>query len=166
MDISTSLVNLASGLIGSLLGATASYVASARSYRLERAKLLGILSKSEELEKTRIASYRELWKCFGGISSHAPHDIVGNLNSVQEKLQSWYYDGGGGLFLTGSASKSDTLKSRVFAARELLSNDPIQIWQVFHQLRHALRTELGIFESDDDEAAAIEKMKKKIGFRH
>jgi hypothetical protein len=68
MDISTSLVNLASGLIGSLLGATASYVASARSYRLERAKLLGTLSKSEELEKdaNRILSraLEVLWRNF------------------------------------------------------------------------------------------------------
>jgi len=82
---------------------------------------------------------------------------------VQKRLQEWYYDRGGGVFLAGAAEKGGSTKASFFAARDLQSSDPSEIWNVFHSLRRGIRRDLGVFESDADEKAVLESVKKKLG---
>jgi hypothetical protein len=127
-------------------------------------KLISSWARSEELEKARIDAYRELWKCLGGISTFNPTDeIVRNLPRVQRRLHDWYYDGGGGLWLTGAAGQLNSPKASFFSARDLRSTDATEVWQVFHHLRKVIRHDLGIFESESDESEYISKVKKKLG---
>jgi len=162
-SIVTTFLPTVGALLGSIIGAIVTYRVSTRSYRLDRLRVISSWTKSEELERARISAYRELWRCLGGISTHSPTDIVRNLASVQSRLQEWYYDGGGGLFLTGAAEEGGSTKSSFFAARDLSSHDPTEIWQVFHALRRSIRRDLGVFESEVDEAAALESVRKKLG---
>jgi hypothetical protein len=69
---------------------------------------------------------------------------------------------GGGLFISGAAERPGSTKAAFFAARDLQSNDAYEIWQVFHQLRQGVRRDLGVYESDTDEDAALEAVKKKL----
>lgn len=131
-------------------------------YRLDRSKLISSLSKHDELESARIAAYRELWQCLGGVSTWNPNDIVRNVASVQGRLQQWYYEGGGGLFLEGAAEKGESTKASFFAARDLQSSNPSEIWHAFHSLRRNVRRDIGIFESDADEADALAHVKTKL----
>jgi len=153
----------AGALLGSVVGALVTYRVSSRTYQLDRLKLISSWAKSEEVEKARIAAYRDLWKCLGGVSTHDTNEIVRNLPTVQERLQEWYYDSGGGLFLTGAAELGGSTKASFFAARDLRSTNPSEIWHVFHALRRGIRRDLGVFESDADETAALENVKKKLG---
>ena len=118
-------------------------------------------AKLEGIEKERVAAYRELWKCLGGILTHNSEGIVTNLTAVQERLQKWYYDDGCGLFIWDQL-RSGSTKAAFFTARDLQSSDPYEIWHVFHDLRRGVRADLGVFESDRDEAAAMETVKKKL----
>jgi hypothetical protein len=157
------LLPTAGALLGSVVGALVTYRMSSRTYRLDRLKLISSWAKSEEVEKARVAAYRDLWKCLGGVSTHSTDEIVRNLPTVQERLQEWYYGSGGGLFLTGAAEEGGSAKACFFAARDLQSSDPSEIWHVFHDLRRGIRRDLGVFESDVDESAALENVKKKLG---
>jgi hypothetical protein len=159
----TAFFPTAGALLGSAVGAVVTYMVSSRTYRLDRLKLISSWAKSEEVEKARVASYRDLWKCLGGISTHSTDDIAKNLHSVQERLQDWYYNSGGGLFLTGATEKGGSTKACFFAARDLRSTDPSEIWQAFHRLRQGIRKDLGVFESDTDEVAALDNFKKRLG---
>jgi hypothetical protein len=58
---------------------------------------------------------------------------VQNLVAVQKQLQEWYYGIGGGLFIEGAANNSSSSKAAFFAARDLRSTDPVEIWQAFHR---------------------------------
>jgi hypothetical protein len=102
-----------------------------------------------------LAAYRDPFgSASGALRTHSTDEIVRNLPTVQERLQEWYYDGGGGLFLTGAAEEGGSTKASFFAARDLRSSGPAEIWHVFHGLRRDVRRDLGVFESDVDEAAA------------
>lgn len=158
----TAVVPALGALLGSAIGACMTYLASARTRANDRLKLISSWTKSEEVEKARITAYRELWRCLGGISTHRPGDIAGNLASVQERLQKWYYEDGGGLFLTGAAGDDGSTKSTFFAAREMESTVPAEIYSVFHALRSSIRRDLGIFESDSDEKAMQDTLAKKM----
>jgi hypothetical protein len=159
----TALPSTVGALIGSIVGAFVTYRVSLRTYQVERLKLISSWAKSEEVEKARVAAYRDLWKCLGGVSTHSTEEIVRNLPTVQVRLQEWYYDNGGGLFLTGAAEKGGSAKASFFAARDLRSTDAAEIWHVFHALRRNIRRDLGVFESDADETAALDSITKKLG---
>jgi hypothetical protein len=160
----TALISAVGALLGSAAGALLAYRASARAYRLEHIKLISLRTKSEEVERGRINAYRELWRCLSGISTFNNADeIVRNLPTVQKRLQDWYYDGGGGLFLTGAAEQSNSAKALFFSARDLQSTQPSEIWGVFHQLRRVIRRDLGVFESESDERLYVDSVKKKLG---
>jgi hypothetical protein len=162
--LASALFSAAAALLGGLIGAIASYAVATRAHRLERVRLISSWTKSEEVERARVAAYRDLWICLGGISTYNSRDvIVESLSEVQHRLQEWYYDRGGGLFLTGSAEDSQSTKATFFAARDLRSTDAYAIWQVFHRLRGSLRRDLGVFESDADERAALEHVKQILG---
>jgi len=144
-------------------GAALAFGASLRTQRFERWKLILGWTRSEELEKLRIHAYRELWRCLGGISTfNTAEKIVASLPAVQARLQGWYYDDGGGLFLKGSAKHRDSTKASFFAARDLRCKDALEIWKVFHQLRQSVRHELGIFESPLEEQAHVASVKEKL----
>jgi hypothetical protein len=113
------LLPTAGALLGSVVGALVTYRMSSRTYRLDRLKLISSWAKSEEVEKARVAAYRDLWKCLGGVSTHSTDEIVRNLPTVQERLQEWYYGSGGGLFLTGAAEEGGSAKTFFFGARDL-----------------------------------------------
>jgi hypothetical protein len=161
-----SMINLllptGGALLGTMLGAVLSYRASTRMYRLDKSKFVSSMSKHEELERARITAYRELWQCLGGISTRHPNEIVKNLGSVQERLQQWYYESGGGLFLEGAAEKGESTKASFFVVRDLQSTDPSEIWHAFHSLRRNVRRDIGIFESDADQADALAHVKTKL----
>jgi hypothetical protein len=159
-----ALIPALGALLGGAVAALVAFGASARSYRLEHRKLISSWTKPEEIEKARINIYRELWRCLGDISTFNNQDhIVRNLPAVQKRLYDWYYDGAGGLFLTGAAEESNSTKAAFFAARELRSTNPSEIWQVFHDLRRSIRRDLGIFESEADEISRVNSVKKKLG---
>jgi hypothetical protein len=151
-------------MLGSAVGALVALAGSVRTYRIEHRKLISSWTKSDEVEKARINAYRELWRCLGGISTFNNRDeIVRNLPAVQKRLYDWYYDGAGGLFLTGAAEESNSTKAAFFAARELRSTNPFEIWQVFHDFRRSIRRDLGIFESEADQISHVNSVKKKLG---
>jgi len=160
----SALITASAALLGGLVGALVSYAVATRAHRLERVRLISSWTKSEEVKRARIAAYRELWSCLGGISTHNSRDvIVKSLPEVQHRLQEWYYDRGGGLLLTGSAEDGQSTKATFFAARDLRSTNAYEIWQVFHRLRGSIRRDLGIFESEADERAALDHVKKILG---
>jgi len=159
----TVLLSTAGALLGSIVGAFVTYKVSLRTYQVERLKLISSWTKSEEVENARVAAYRDLWKCLGGVSTHSKEEIVRNLPTVQVRLQEWYYDNGGGLFLTGAAEKGGSTKASFFAARDLQSIDAAEIWHVFHARRRNIRRDLGVFESDADEKVALETITKELG---
>jgi len=155
-------LSAAGALLGSTIGAFATLRVSLRNYRLDRSRLISLWSRSEELERARIVAYRELWQCLGGISTTEEAEIVRNLPKVQADLQKWYYQAGGGLFISGAAEKAGSTKAAFFEARDLQSKNAYEIWQVFHRLRRAVRRDLGVYESDADESAALDAVKKKL----
>jgi hypothetical protein len=160
--LTIALLSTGGALLGSVIGAFATLRVSLRNHRLDRSKLISQWSRSEELERARVGAYRGLWQCLGGISTKDKAEIVRNLPKVQTDLQKWYYDAGGGLFLSGAAENPGSAKAAFFAARDLQSNDAYEIWQAFHRLRQGVRRDLGVYESDADEDSAIEAVKKKL----
>ncbi|MGI9074383.1 MAG: hypothetical protein ACR2JB_24410 [Bryobacteraceae bacterium] len=160
----TVLVSTGGAPVGSLCGGFLAFAASLRTQGLERLKLISAWTRSDEVEKLRITAYRELWRCLGGISTfNSGEQIVASLPEVQERLQRWYYDHGGGLFLTGSADQHDSTKAAFFAARDLRSEIPVEIWEVFHQVRRLVRRDVGIFASQLKEQEHLDSVKKKLG---
>jgi hypothetical protein len=159
----SAAISASAALTGGFVGALVSYAAARRSSQLERAKLIVSWNKSTEVEKTRIAAYVELWKCLGPISTYNSSEIVTNLPSAQRRLQDWYYDQGGGLLITGSAQDPQSAKAAFFTARDLRSSGPYEIWEAFHHLRRSIRRDLGVFESEADEIAAVQQAKKRLG---
>jgi hypothetical protein len=132
LSMLTIVLPTTGALLGRAIGAVVTYRISSRTYQIDRLKLISSWTKSEELEKARIAADRELWQCLGGVSTHKADEIVRNLPAVQKRLQEWYYDRGGGVFLAGAAEKGGSTKASFFAARDLQSSDPSEIWTVFH----------------------------------
>ena len=85
-----------------------------------------------------------------------------NLPSVQKRLQHWYYAQGGGLLLEGELDRPRSAKAAFFAARDLQSRSPFAIWAAFHELRQALRRDLGMFASAQEEKDALGAAKTKL----
>jgi hypothetical protein len=164
--VNVAIITSLSALVGSLLGIGFTYASSALGRKLERSKLIAPWVTRDELQKARIAVYQDLWICLGGISTyHSPDKIVQNLVAVQKQLQEWYYGKGGGLFIEGAAKTPLSSKAAFFAARDLRTTDPIKIWQTFHRLRAGIRRDIGVFESDKDEAGQLQRVKDKLGMR-
>jgi hypothetical protein len=163
-SITAAIMVSSSALVGSLLGIGFTHVSSVLGHRLERSKIIVPWITRDELEKARIESYRDLWTCLGGISTyHSSDKIAQNLSSVQKQLQEWYYDKGGGLFIASKEPFSS--KAAFFEARDLRTNDPIKIWETFHRLRASIRRDIGVFESDKDEAGQLQQVKDKLGIK-
>ena len=99
--VSSALLSTVGALLGGMIGAGISIWVERQKSRIERAKFLASLTSVSEIEKARIQAYTELWACFDGISTFRPKEIVNNLPKVQERLQEWYYRGGGGLTIGG-----------------------------------------------------------------
>jgi hypothetical protein len=162
--VTAAIIASSSALFGSLLGIGFTCAASVLGRKLEHSKLIAPWIARDELEKARIAAYRELWICLGGISTfHSSEMIAQNLATVQKQLQEWYYQRGGGLFIEGAANKSRSSKAAFFAARDLQSSDSSTIWETFHRLRASLRRDIGVFESDEDEARQLQRVRNKLG---
>jgi hypothetical protein len=161
-EILSALIAALGGLIGGATGAGISLGIERSKHKMERARFLSSMTSVSEVEKARIESYTELWSCLDGISTHRPSEITQNLPKVQEKMQNWYYNRGGGLLITGSAKHNQSTKAAFFAARDLVSSNTSEIWQVFHELRRCLRRDLKIYESNEDEAKVVSEMKAKL----
>jgi hypothetical protein len=161
-EILTALVSALGGLLGGMLGAGMSIWTERQKSRIERAKFLASLTSVSEIEKARIQAYTELWTCLNGISTFRPDEIVDNLPKVQERLQDWYYRRGGGLTIAGSASNMESTKAAFFVARDLVSKNPSEIWEAFHNLRRHLRKDLKIFQDDKEEEMMIIQTKAKL----
>ena len=161
-ELLTALISAIGGLLGAMIGAGISIWAERQKSRIERAKFLTSLTSVSEIEKARIQAYTDLWTCLDGISTFRPDDIVDNLLKVQERLQDWYYGRGGGLTIAGSASNTESTKAAFFAARDLVSTNPSEIWETFHNLRRHLRRDLKIFQDDKEEEIMIAQTKAKL----
>lgn len=142
------------GLIGALIAGIGAVMLERIRWANEKAKLRAAMLAKPELQAARLQAYRDLWSCLGGISTRHPDDIASNLRLVQDRLQAWYYDQGGGLLLEGRADEAGSTKELFFAARDLSSTDPAEIWRVFHQLRRAVRHDIGVYEDSDAEERA------------
>lgn len=156
------IIGAGGGLVGSLIGASISFWIERSRQRTDRAKFIAELSTVSEVEKSRIQAYISLWSCFDGLSTRRPHEMVVNLPKAQDKLQDWYYLCGGGLLLAGTYRQVGSTKAAFFAARDLRSSDPSEIWRVFHELRRCLRRDLKIYDDDEDEARALREIKEKL----
>lgn len=164
--ITAAIIGSSSALLGSLLGIGFAYASSTLGRKLEHSKLIAPWLTRGELEKARIEAYRDLWIRLEGISTfHSSDEIVRNLVAVQTRLQQWYYGAGGGLFIQGSADKLSSSKSAFFSARDLRTSDPIEIWQTFHRLPASIRRDIGVFESDKEEAEQLRQVKHKFGIK-
>jgi hypothetical protein len=118
VTLTAAIIASSSALFGSLLGIGFTCAASVLGRKLEHSKLIAPWIARDELEKARIAAYRELWICLGGISTfHSSEMIAQNLATVQKQLQEWYYQRGGGLFIEGAANKSRSSKAAFFGTR-------------------------------------------------
>jgi hypothetical protein len=53
---------------------------------------------------------------------------------------------GGGLVIAGSANNKESTKATFFAARDLVSTNPSEVWEVINNLRRHLRRDLKIFQ--------------------
>lgn len=153
------IIGAIGGLVGGFLAAGINLLIERRKYKLELVKLMS----TAEVEKARVQAYTELWKCLEGISTwHSGAEIVKNLPQVQSKLQEWYYTKGGGLLIEGSAENKASTKAAFFAARHVKSHNPADVWDKFHHLRHCLRRDLKIFETDEDEEKERERVMKAL----
>lgn len=161
-DFLTAVVGALGGLIGGLVGASISFWVERSKSRMERVKFLSQMTTASEVEKARIQAYTSLWSCFEGLSTRHPHEMVANLPKAQDRLQDWYYRNSGGLLLAGSYQQVGSTKAAFFAARDLKSSDPSEIWQVCHELRRCLRRDLKIYDRDEDEGAALRKIREKL----
>jgi hypothetical protein len=84
------------------------------------------------------------------------------LRAIQLKLQAWYYDEAGGLFIEGSSDEPASTKAAFFAVRDLSSKDSAVMWNAFHRLRHCLRRDLGIFDDPNEEAGRAQITSAKL----
>jgi hypothetical protein len=153
-------------LIGVIVGGAigvAGAVLSQRTYKLELAKTIdAVLRPIDPFATARIEAYSRLWPIVGAISTRQSlQAIVDDLPRVQRELHAWYHSGSG-LFLSGSPKDGLASKSAFFALRDLDSTNPVAIWVAAHQLRVAVRRDLGIFESDEDEREVLRRAKARL----
>lgn len=149
--------NAVAGLIGAVMAGAGALILERIRWRNEKEKILAAILAKPELQAARLQAYKDLWKCLGGISTRHPDEIAPNLRSVQDRLQAWYYDEGWGLLLEGRADAAGSTKELFFAARDLSSSDPAEIWRAFHQLRRAVRHDIGVYEDSHAEERARQK---------
>jgi hypothetical protein len=162
-ELLAAIIAAAGGLTGGLIGTSLSFWVERSKQKIERAKFISDLNTTSELERQRIEAYVNLWSCFDGLSTKHPQDMAINLPNAQEKLQDWYYRHGGGLILAGTYHQGDgSTKAAFFAARDLKSSEPSEIWQVFHELRRCLRRDLKIYDDDKEEARALNRIKEQL----
>jgi hypothetical protein len=161
-DLLTVALPIAGTAIGVLIGAGVSLWTMRSNARTERAKILATVTSSAEVEKSRVESYKKLWLLLGRCSTYHAETLVADLSAVQDDVQRWYYDEGGGLLIAGSYEDGESTKAALFALRDLDSRDRSTIWQAAHNLRHCLRRDLRIFEDPKEERRSIERARARL----
>jgi hypothetical protein len=109
--IESAFITMAGGFVGGLIAGGIAIWIEHRRGQTERIKLLSGYTSLVEVERARIQSYVELWRCLDGISTYRPTEIVSRLLNVQENLQKWYYAAGGGLLIAGAAEREESTKA-------------------------------------------------------
>jgi hypothetical protein len=122
-----------------LLGAILALAAFALNWLLERRKARNELLKAISLQ--RVDAYKKLWALLEAVKASDEAEIPnGEMDRLAVALTTWYYEDGGGLFLSHAAA------GQCIGARGLLEAHagPKVLRERFSQLRSQLKYDCGI----------------------